>query len=83
MSKDWITVATFQHHADALLAKSLLDAAEIESWLKDEHLGRMMGSHSFAFGGIKLQVMPQDEEAALAVLQSKDSGERELSEPGE
>lgn len=68
MSADWITVATFDAHGPALLAKSLLDAAGLACWLRDEHLVRMTGRHFGAIEGIKLQVHPADLEAAREIL---------------
>ncbi len=66
----WVTVATFIAHPHAILAKSVLDAAGIECWLRDEHVSRMYGgAYGAAFGGIKLQVRPEDEAAALAALE--------------
>jgi hypothetical protein len=73
MSEDWVTVATFNMHAEATLAKSALEAAGIPCWLRDEHVGRMYGGiQSAVFGGIKLQVRPEDEAAALAALEGSD-----------
>ncbi len=69
MSEDWITVATYNQHPQAVLAKSALDAAAIECWLRDEHVARMYaGAYGAFLGGIKLQVRPEDEEAAQHVL---------------
>jgi hypothetical protein len=74
MSESWITVATFNLHVQATLAKSVLDAAGIECWLRDEHVARMYaGAYGAAFGGIKLQVRPEDEQVALAILKQAES----------
>ena len=69
LQENLITVATFEQHVDAGLAKSFLDAAGIESWLRDELAVAVMPWHGL--GGIKLQVASEDRDAALAVLQSK------------
>lgn len=67
MNQVWVTVATFIWHVDALLAKSRLDSAGIENRLADEHLSRI-APLAVAVGGIKLQVSPEDEDAAQQVL---------------
>ncbi len=67
MNHLWVTVATFLWHVDALLAKSRLDSAGIESHLADEHIGRI-APYALAVGGIKLQVSPDDQDAAQQVL---------------
>lgn len=67
MHRMWVTVATFIWHVDALLAKSRLDSAGIESRLADEHLARIVPL-AVAVGGIKLQVSPEDHDAAQQVL---------------
>jgi hypothetical protein len=83
MTESWITVATYYQHPQAVLAKSLLDAAGIQCWLRDEHVSRMYGGlQGAAFGGIKLQVRPEDEQAALEALQH-DSGIPGDDLPGE
>lgn len=67
MNPQWITIASFLWHAEALLAKSRLDSAGIECQLADEHVGRM-APYALAVGGIKLQVRPDDHDAAHQVL---------------
>jgi len=69
MSENWVTVATFQLQTQASLAKSVLESAGIECWLRDENVARLYpGAHGSVFGGIKLQVRPEDEEAARQML---------------
>lgn len=67
MHQMWVTVATFIWHVDALLAKSRLDSAGIQSRLADEHVSRI-APLAVAVGGIKLQVDPADHDAAQQVL---------------
>ena len=82
MREDWTTVASFQNHLEAILAKSVLDSAGIECWLRDEHFGRMIGFRSIAFGGIKLQVRPEHLATALAVLEHDELSSESRPESG-
>ncbi len=68
MAEDWVTVAIFQQPAPASLAKSALEAAGIECWLQDEHIVSTYGIAGTAFGGIKLQVRPDELDAARQIL---------------
>jgi hypothetical protein len=82
MGEDWVTLATFENHGLAVFSKSVLEAVGIQCWLRDEHLGRMLGAHSAPFGGIKLQVRPEDvEDAQEALRQSSPvSGDHETTD---
>jgi hypothetical protein len=53
---------------DALVAKSILDSAGIESFLADDNLVRMDWLYSNLIGGVKLLVRPQDTGAANELL---------------
>jgi hypothetical protein len=53
---------------EALLAKSILDSAGIESFLGDQNIIRMDWFLSNALGGVKLRVREEDVEAATALL---------------
>jgi hypothetical protein len=53
---------------DALVAKSILDSAGIESFLADDNLVRMDWLYSNLIGGVKLLVRPQDTAAANELL---------------
>jgi hypothetical protein len=53
---------------EALLAKSILDSAGIESFLGDQNIIRMDWFLSNARGGVKLRVREKDVEAATALL---------------
>jgi DNA-directed RNA polymerase subunit RPC12/RpoP len=62
------TVRQFRDLPEALLAKGLLESAGIPCFLADDNIVRMDWFISNFVGGIKLQVRPEDEAAALAVL---------------
>jgi hypothetical protein len=68
MTDEWVTVAVFQQPAPAALARSALEAAGIECWLRDENIVSTYGIAATAFGGIKLQVRPEDVDAARQIL---------------
>ena len=53
---------------EALLAKSILDSAGIESFLGDQNIIRMDCFLSNALGGVKLRVREEDVEVATALL---------------
>ena len=55
---------------EALVAKSILDSAGIESFLGDENLVRL-GFHTALLAGIKLMVRAEDEETARKLLQER------------
>ncbi len=54
---------------EALLAKSILDSAGIESFLGDENIVRMDWFLSNSLGGVKLLVREEDAEAAATLLE--------------
>jgi hypothetical protein len=53
---------------EALLAKSILESAGIESFLGDQNIIRMDWFLSNALGGVKLRVREEDVEVATALL---------------
>ncbi len=63
------TLAQFRDLPAALLAKGLLESAGIECFLADDNMVRLDWFISNLLGGIKLQVKPEDEAAALEILE--------------
>jgi Putative prokaryotic signal transducing protein len=61
---------------EAVLAKSMLDSAGIESFLGDENLVRLDWFYSNLVGGIKLMVREEDAETARALLEKNSPEER-------
>ena len=55
---------------DATLAKNLLESAQIESFLLDEQMGRLIPVYISAFGAgaVKVAVRPSDAEESREVL---------------
>jgi hypothetical protein len=65
--RDLVTIRRFQTLSEAMVAKSVLDGAGIESFLFDDNTARMYVS--IAVGGIRMQVNRDDAEQALELLQ--------------
>src|SRR6266699_1784340 len=66
--RDLVTVRKFRDLPEALLAKGSLDSAGIESILVDDNMVRMDWLISNLLGGVKLQVDPENVQAANAIL---------------
>jgi len=64
-----VMIARYGSVPEALLAKSMLDSAGIESFLGDENLVRLDWFYSNLVGGIKLLVREEDAETARTVLE--------------
>jgi hypothetical protein len=67
-SRVLVTIRSFRDLPDALLAKGSLESAGIESFLVDDNVVRMDWFWSNLMGGIKLEVDPEDAEAANEIL---------------
>ena len=63
-----ITIRKLRDLPEALLAKGSLDSAGIESFLADDNMVRMDWFISNLLGGVKLQVRPEDVDAADEIL---------------
>src|SRR4029077_4509479 len=61
-------IRRYQNLPEALLSKSILDSAGIESFLADENLVRIDWFYSNLVGGIKLLVRGEDAETAIKLL---------------
>ncbi|WP_263383247.1 DUF2007 domain-containing protein [Granulicella arctica] len=68
-SDDFVTVGKFLAPTEAQIAKSLLEAAGIECFLQGENANNML---AMAFRA-RLKVRPEDEEAALELLEASDA----------
>lgn len=66
---DLVTIRQFRDLPEALLARGVLDSAEIESFLADENIVRMDWFISNLVGGVKLKVRREDFESANLVLE--------------
>jgi hypothetical protein len=63
-----VTVRQYRDPVAATVAQSVLDSAEIYSFLMDENLLRINFGYSDAIGGIRLQVAPEDATVAEEIL---------------
>ena len=63
-----ITIRQFRDLPEALLAKGSLDSAGIDCALVDDNMVRMDWFISNFIGGVKLQVQPDEVEAAIEIL---------------
>lgn len=66
----WTTIITFNHHHDAHMAKTRLEAEDIEVFMKDELSVQVQTYLSQALGGIKLQVRENQVLKAVHVLKT-------------
>ncbi len=64
----WITINTYMFPQDAYMAKNVLEAEEVQVFLKDEFSVQVNNFYSNALGGVKLQVWKEDKEKALEIL---------------
>jgi hypothetical protein len=78
-----VMIRDFVNLPDALLAKTVLDSADIECFLYDENAIRMDWLWSNALGGIKLLVRREDASAALELLDEKTRAKIDLGKDGE
>ena len=72
--KDDLVVVFAGSIFDATLAKNLLEGAQIEAFLKDEQMGRLIPFYLSAMsaGAVKVAVRPADAEEARIVLSATD-----------
>ena len=68
-----VEVARFRDLPDALVAKSVLDSAGIECFMRDDNMVRMDWFNSNFFGGVKLVVPEEQAATALELLQPPES----------
>jgi hypothetical protein len=73
--RDLLTIRQFRDLPEALLAKSVLDSAGIESFLGDDNLIRMDWLWSNLLGGIKLRVRQEDALVASRLLEGRGAAE--------
>jgi len=67
-SQTLVTIERYRDHSEAIVARSLLESANIPVYLADENFVRLDWQMSQLVGGIRLQVAPADEAAALELL---------------
>ena len=67
-----VTVKMFDSLTEAIAARAMLEAAEIDCFLADEHTYRIAGPFHAVFGvnGVRLQVRSEDLDRAAEMLGS-------------
>jgi hypothetical protein len=65
---DYVTVQRYRDLSEAIVARTLVESAGIPVYLRDENLVRIDWQLSNFLGGIRLQVLRQDEQAAIELL---------------
>ena len=68
-----VMVKRYRDLPEAFVARSILDSAEIDSFLADENLVRIDWLYSNLIGGAKLMVRPEDAETASALLNESEN----------
>ena len=66
-----VTVKIFDNLPEAIAARAMLEAADIDCFLADEHTYRIAGPFHAVFGvnGVRLQVRAEDLEHAARMLE--------------
>jgi hypothetical protein len=82
-TKPPVMIRRYQSLPEALLSKSILDSAGIESFLADENLVRIDWFYSNLVGGIKLLVRNDDADAASKLLAQEIPKEFDVAGIGE
>jgi len=67
-SEPLVMVKRFRDLPEALIAKSILDSAQLDSFLADETTVRFSWFYSNLIGGAKLMVRPEDLDEAIKLL---------------
>jgi hypothetical protein len=83
MAGQLVTIATFDQAAQAHVAKNVLEAAGIPAAISDEETVSMLWSVSTAVGGVKIKVLAEDADRALAVLDKELGPEDSTVDPEE
>lgn len=78
-----VTIRKFRDVPQALIAKSWLESAGIESFVGNENLVRLDWFYSNLVGGVTLQVKQEDETSALELLDQPIPEEFEVEGVGE
>jgi predicted RNA-binding Zn-ribbon protein involved in translation (DUF1610 family) len=83
MADELVTVSTYRDLPEALIAQGKLHALGIPCFLADENIVRMDWFWSNLIGGVKLQVAPEDHDAATEALDQEIPSSFTAEEVGE
>ena len=78
---DLVTIVTCQTLFDADMVVSELEAAGITAHIPDEFMAEAMAFNLAAVGYVRVQVSPQDYEAAKDVIEDGERGEGQIRSP--
>lgn len=67
--KQFITAAVFNFPHEITILKHLLEEAGVHYYFENETMADLLPMYSYALGGIKLQVHPNDLETVNYILQ--------------
>lgn len=72
--KDFITAAVFNYPHEITILKHLLKEEEIQHYFENETIADLMPMYSYANGGIKLKVHPNDLNTVKEIISKLDTG---------
>jgi hypothetical protein len=75
---DWVTVGTFMYTHQAAMLQARLESEGIDCSLKDNNTADANPLYSVAIGGVKVQVIGEDEEKAKSIIKGMENGNDEL-----
>jgi hypothetical protein len=70
--KQFITAAVFSYPHEITILKHLLEESGISYYFENETMADIVPMYSYAFGGIKLKVHPNDPETVNYILKKLD-----------
>ena len=75
---DTVCIETFPNHMAAGLAQALLEDCGIKTMISSDDAGGMRPDLGFTSGGVRLFVLQENAERALAILNEARSGREDL-----
>ncbi|PZR23958.1 MAG: hypothetical protein DI539_01835 [Flavobacterium psychrophilum] len=72
--KDFITAAVFNYPHEITILKHLLQDEEIQHYFENETIADLMPMYSYATGGIKLKVHPNDLDTVKEIISRLNTG---------
>lgn len=78
MEDKTVILRTYETLSEAVFDRDMLEQGGISAFLSDSNVVQLYPMFSSPFGGIKLNVLEKDEEAANKLLEEIHSDEKEL-----
>ena len=76
----FVVIATYNHPAEAHIAKTKLESEGVEAFVLDEHMASINWHYTLAIGGVRLQVSREDEKRAREILNQEFDWENEAQD---